>query len=170
MEHWPQKIFIFNADSSSLLEYYTVSLSNSRFRTPVCPLLFENTKLGGLHITNLVKSYYKNNVIKYLKVNESINSQIRIYELENFYRLDLNRELINEIIFEKTPEFLFDGVINSIETDLFKSFVRLKSVEFNPVSFLEVVRKQGIKWIRSINYQLRVNLSDLKSVRNFMNK
>ena len=170
LNQWPQKKFIFNASSSSLIEYHKVSLSNSKFRTPVCPLLFENTKLDGLHITNLVKSYYKNNVIKYLKVNESINSEIRIYELENFYRLDLNRELVNEIIFEKTPEFLFDGVINSIETDLFRSFERLKSIEFNPVSFLEVVRKQGIKWIRSINYQLKVNLSDLKSVKSFMSK
>ena len=169
----PKKKFIFNANSSnrslSLIEHFKVCLVNSQFRTAVCPLVFEDTKLGGLYINNLVNSYYKKNVIKYLKVNRSINCTIKTYELESFYGLDINRELINEI-FESTSEFLFDGVINSIETDLFKSFKSLKSLDFNPITFLEIVRKQGIQWIKNINYQLRVNLTDIKSVKKFIDK
>ena len=167
---WPPKKFIFNANSSSKMVYFTVKLINSQFRTPVCPLVFENTQLYGLWINNLVKSYYKKNVIKFLKVNRSINCTIKNYQLENFYGLDISKELINEKIFEKTSKFQFDGVINSIQTDLFKSIESLKSIQFNPVHLLEIVRKQGIQWIKNINYQVRVNLSDFESVKTCINK
>ena len=165
---WPPKSFIFNGNSS--LTHCTVLFGNSHYRTPVCPLVFENSRLDILEINNLVKSYYKQNLIKFLKVNQSINSNIRYQQFGDFYGLDLNKELINEEIFEKTSEFLFDGVINSIETDLFKSFKRLKSIRFNPIYFIEILQKQGIQWIKSINYQVRVNFSDLESVRTYMNK
>ena len=169
LDKWQHKKFIFNANSSnrssSLIEHFKVCLVNSQFRTAVCPLVFEDTRLGGLYINNLVNSYYKKNVIKFIKVNRSINCTIKSYELESFYGLDLNKELINEI-FEKTSEFLFDGVINSIQPDLFKSFKNLKSLDFNPICFLEIVRKQGIGWINNINYHVKVNLSDIKSVKN----
>lgn len=160
------KSFIFNVSS----EYFCVMFSNARFNIPICPLIFEKTKLSTLRIDNLVKSYYKRNVIKYHKTDRSIDAQIENFELQDFYGLDLNVELINRDIFNNTTKFLFDGVINSIETDLFKSFRNLKSVKFNPVYLLEIVRKQGIGWIKSINRDLKVNLSDSKSVTSNMGK
>ena len=160
------KSFIFNVSS----EYFFVMFSNTRFNIPICPLIFEEIKLATLRIDNLVKSYYKRNVINYHKIDRSIDSEIENFELQDFYGLDLNVELINRDIFNNTTKFLFDGVINSIETDLFKYFKNLKSIKFNPVYLLEIVRKQGIDWIKSINHGLKVNLKDSKSVTSNMGK
>ena len=161
------KSFIFHSNTT---KQFKVFLANSQYRTPVCPLVFENTRLDELEINNLVKSYYKQNVIRFLKVNQSIKSNIRTQQFVNFYGLDLNKELINQEIFEKTSEFLFDGVINSIQTDLFKSFKSLKSIRFNPIYFIDILEKQGIQWIKNINNQISVNLSDLDSVKTYINK
>lgn len=85
--------------------------------------------------------------------------------MEIFYNLDSDANLVHYEIFESTKEFIFDGVINSIQSDLFKPFKQLKSIKCNPYYLLKVVRKQGIEWVKNINLDVKVNLSDSMSVQ-----
>ena len=152
--------------------YYSMSFLNTQYKTPICPLLFENAKIPNLRFSHLVKSYYKRNTIDFLNDlnNSSLNTEISTYSLENFYGIDLDSNIINKEIFKKTTRFQFDGVINSIQTDLFKTFENVKFIEFNPIFLLDVIRKKGIDWMKSINYGIKANLSDQVSMKINMEK
>ena len=147
---------------SDTKRYFKASFLNTQFKTPVCPLIFEKAKISILQFSHLVKSYYRRNTINFLDdFNKSkLNAEIEMYMLDNFYGLDLDFKLINKEIFRETMVFQFDGVINSIHTDLFKTFENVKYIEFNPIFLLDVIRKQGIDWMKSINYGIKANLSD----------
>ena len=152
--------------------YFSMSFINTQYKTPVCPLLFENAKVSYLQFSHLVKSYYKKNSIQFLNDinNSSLKSEINEYSLENFYGLDLDSKLINEEIFKKTTGFVFNGVINSIEKDLFKTFENVEYIEFDSIFLLDIIRKQGIDWMKSINYGIKANLTDTVSMKINMEK
>ena len=163
------KNFIFSSRSK---EYFTANFFNTQFKTPVCPLIFQNAKIFQFKLSHLVESYVKRNKIDFLDdLNiSSLNADINTYQLENFYGLDLNIRLLNIEMFNKTIHFEFDGVINSIQTDLFRTFENVKYIKFNPVFLLDLVRKQGIDWMKYINYGMKANLSDLESMGSNMEK
>lgn len=78
----------------------------------------------------------------------------------------MNEVLLNENVFEATEIFSIDGVINSIQVDLFKNFQNLKKISLNPHHALGIFRQQGIDWIKSINWNVSIDMNDLDSMRN----
>ena len=142
-----------------------VKFQSSRFKTPICPLVFNSTDFYDLYFNDLIKSYYKTNVFRFLNYSKPIDFNVTYFILENFYGLDLDSNLIPVNMFRRMPNFVFDGEINSIQTDLFKSLTSLKSIKFSPIYFGSFVKRRGIEWIRSINYGLKVDLGDLSSVK-----
>ena len=147
-----------------LSKYYSAVLINTRFPEPICPLFFANSRLEYLKIHHLLNSYYKKNLLRFIKNSSSynqsigINSHIKTLELNEFYGLDL--DLLNRDVFKDTNQFAFDGVIRSIENDVFKPFRDLTSIMFNPKVFLDLVRRQGIEWIKQANDDLHINITD----------
>ena len=146
---------------------YTLDFYNSRFKTPICPLLFQDANYYHLQINDLIKSYYKTNVIQFLNYSglfKPVNFTNSDFILKNFYGIDLDWKIVNDKLFMTTTDFLFDGAINSIQSDIFRPFKSLKRLKFNPLYLSSLVKRRGIEWIRSINHELRVNLSDDKSI------
>lgn len=142
-----------------------LAFSNCKFDTPVCPIVFNNTKIDWFEISFMVNSYYKKNVIKFLDFNSSIlKSKIRFFSLYNFYGLDLNWNIINPVIFVSTTTFRFQGVINSIQIDLFSKFVNFTDIFFDIDTLKSIIKRKGLDWIRGINSNIRVNMSDRKSI------
>ena len=151
-------------------QFINVNFVNTQFRNPLCALQFKNAKIGKLQLNYLANSYYKRNVINFLDDdidnNSSLNSEVVKYVIENFYGLDLDWKLINREIFKKSREFHFDGVINSIQNDVFGSFDKLRLIRFNPIFLLNLVRKQGIDWIKTMNYGVKANLTNSEMKNN----
>ena len=150
--------------------FINVNFINTQFRNSLCALQLKNAKIGILKLNYLVNSYYKRNVINFLDDdidnNGSLNSEIFRYVVDNFYGLDLDWKLINRDIFKKSKEFHFDGVINSIQNDVFRSFEKLRLIRFNPIFLLNLIRKQGIDWIKSINMGIKSNLTNSEMINN----
>ena len=147
--------------------YFSLFFINTRFEKPICPLIFETSKMRNLVIRYMVNSYYKRNWIKFEEIsgNRRLNTSIRHLELREFYGLDLTSKIVNQEMFKNTEDFLFDGVINSIQVDLFKGyFPKLKRLQFNPIYFIDVIRKQGIGWLIEINRGLNVDFSNRTSI------
>lgn len=148
--------------------YFSLFFINTRFEKPICPLIFETSMMRELNIRYMVNSYYKRNWIKFeeMSVNRRLNTTIRHLQLSEFYGLDLTSKILNQELFKNTEDFLFDGVINSIQVDLFKGyFPKLKRLEFNPIYFVDVIRKQGIGWLIEINRGLNVDFSNRTSIK-----
>ena len=148
-------------------DYFSATFINTRFPEPICPLLFGNSRLESLVIHHLLDSYYKKNLLQFINSSSynqsSLNSHINTLELDQFYGLDLDSNLLNRFVFKRTRQFAFDGVIRSIENDVFKPFRHLNSIKFNPKFLLELIRRQGIEWIKRINDDLHINITDPES-------
>lgn len=154
---------------------YSLYFYNTLFQTPICPLIFATSKMKRLSLYYMVKSHYKTNYIRFEDDNQNRSlyqaNVIQACELIGFYGLDLTFDIVNRQVFNKASHFIFDGIINSIQVDLFKDFRMLKSIQFNPIYFVDVFRRQGIDWIRQINRDVNVNWSDPESISaNIQNK
>lgn len=149
---------------SRLMPVPSFTFSNSRFRDPICPLVFANTTISELLFKDLVKSYYKTNYIRFVNESFQLDSYIDLLSIVNLYNLDIDLSLVNREVFKNTPKFYFDGVINSIQTDFFAHFNDLYSISFSAKYFPSYIRRQGIEWIKIINYNTSVNLTNLTLV------
>lgn len=149
--------FIFSGS-----QFLVLTILKPKNTHPICPMFFRNATLTTLKLSYLISSFYLKNTIKFInQTTKRINSSIERFELYESVGLDLDRMLLNEEIFARTSEFSFKAYLNSIQTDLFKPFVNhLKTIELNPSYALELIRKRGIAWIKSINDHLRVDLND----------
>lgn len=156
-----ERNFIFSKSGIVLMLFFY----NSKFDTPVCPIVFNNSNLDYFELNFMINSYYKKNVIKFLDYNSSdLKSRVESFSLFNFYGLDLDWSIINPVLFASTTTFRIRGVINSIQTDLFSKFVNLTVIIFDVDTLKSIIKRKGIDWIRGINSNIRVNMSDRKSI------
>lgn len=56
-----------------------------------------------------------------LNITENINSQIYYLNLKNIYRITLNSNLLNHLVFKSVIILEIDGILSSIERDAFKN-------------------------------------------------
>lgn len=146
---------------------FHLNLLNIKFTTPICPLVFENANIEELKISNMVNSYYKKNVFRLINYTasepRSLNTNIRVLWLEQFYGIELDTTLLNSEIFQKTDFFSFQGVIKSIQPNLFENLRNFRLLLIDQDNLLDLTRSQGIEWIKKINYKIKANLSDPQS-------
>lgn len=144
---------------------YTLILVKPKSTHPICPLFFRNALIFQLSIQYLVKSYYMKNVIMFSNYSNtssspSLNSFITHLEIDQGYGIDLDSKLLNPEIFARTNYFTFTSHINLIEEDVFRPFT-FEGIYFYSDNFIQLVRRQGIGWTKSINSNIRVDLSNL---------
>ena len=141
-----------------------ISLHYCEYKTSLCPLLFKNSRIYYLTAFVMMNTFYKKNVLKFSddfdEKREDLNSHIYIFIIENAYNIDLDSSFLNKHVFAKTTNIRIKNQLNSIQTDLFKSFYNLFEIRFS-YHIKKLIHKQGIKWITFINSHLNVNLSDL---------
>lgn len=97
--------------------------------------------------------------------NEKINSIIGHLEFSAFFGLTLDKRLVDVDIFANTSRFTFDGVIVSIESDLFSSFKNLKELVFNYKFLRECILRQGLEWMTGINRDVHVDMNNSTAVQ-----
>ena len=117
-------------------------------------------------------SYYKKNVLQFSKTMSQsdlnkTNSTIKYLKFINSYHLNIDDTLLDKHVFRNMTYLYLYSNINSIQTNLFGSFENLKEIYFHVNEFMNLVRRQGIDWMKSMNSDLSVNISDSKEVSKY---
>lgn len=143
-------------------------LGECEFKEVICPLVFNNSKIRYLIVTNLIDLFYKTSTIRFSNETEAENSNIREMEIfiENI-SLDLN--LLNPSVFRNLLSLTVKGSVKSIDAEIFNALERLFVVNIETIHFRKLVHKTGIEWIRGINSELHVNLSDWDDIGRYFN-
>lgn len=161
--------FIFQTNDEFNL---AVTFSEPRVAHPICPLVFRNALLSVLNINYLIDSYFFKNLIKFENSSliSDLNCSIGYLYLNDIYEIDVDSNLLNERVFKKTSTFVFRGWVRSISEDAFVRLETLSAIKLHPVYGIEMLRRYGIKWIRAINSNVSVNLSNAREFRSNENR
>lgn len=74
--------------------------------------------------------------------------------------LSLDKNFFSKILFENTQILGIRGTIKHIDANVFRGFLKLKEIQLNLLN-LKTLIKQGIGWVKSINFDLK-NMTDFK--------
>lgn len=141
---------------------------------PICTLFFRNTLIATFYLEFLVNTYFKRYMVTFTDLQSSNEDTLLDYNLRigtlrviNSYNIDLNSKFLNKYLFANTGVILFDCNFNSIQVDVFKPFKKLKRIDFDTVYMLEFIRKNGIEWIKSINSDVNVNMTNIDELSEY---
>lgn len=139
---------------------------------PVCPMFFHLARIQIFRLAYLVDSYYFKNTLAFdnQTTHILINSTISALFVSKSYGLNIDSRFLNSYVFAKTQLFRFLCRLNSIQTDVFKPFSELRQIVFDSDSLIQLIRKQGIEWIRNINSDVNVNLKVVRAVNSNKNR
>lgn len=73
---------------------------NTKFRTPICPLVFQHARIKTLSISDMIDSFYKRNVLSF--INESfshLDSRIEVIHLLKTENINLDNKFLNPSVF-----------------------------------------------------------------------
>ena len=160
---FPVNIDIFGFNFSP--GYMKINLIDSDFgKYPWCPLVFYRSRISMLSLKGLVNSFYKINVLSFSDYNESVYSEIQALELNNVQNIDLDSNLLHQFVFQKLQSLYVRGSVRTINGTIFKTLGNLWFISFQTVYFRSIMHRKGINWIRSINDDLHVNISNKDDV------
>ena len=159
-----ESIFQIKTDKNNMLNW--IELNNVEYKHSICPFLFSNTNIRYLTLTGLIDTFYKTNVLSFSNETfPTLNSkiiQLSLYRI-NSIKLDLN--LVHRSVFNVTSVISINGgSLNSISEKIFRHMINLSNFKIYSRTFRKINHKQGIEWIRQMNYDLNVNFSNLTIV------
>ena len=130
-----------------LIEYST------KYTTNICPLVFRNSLLKTLLFEGISSSLINKNELGFLGQNliddDKLNSFIYHFGLV-LYRINLNQKILNKHAFAFTVVIEINGIINSIQTDLFKDFKYLKLLIIK-MNYVQNIFKKNNNWLQYLN-------------------
>lgn len=123
---------------------------------PYCPYFFSNVRVQFLCIAQQTNTFIRINMFSFLNTNRSeINSYIGFYRIDLYY-LSIDITIVNKDIFSRTRYVYLSGVIDRIQTDLFKYF-SFKKIFFKLKNMREFLHK-STDWLNYLN--LRFNFTN----------
>jgi len=136
-------------------------LINCEFKEKVCPLVFNNSVISSLIINNLANTFFKKNLLQFdNSLFNRVNSHIDALILDNVQNIDLDTNLLNPSVFKSIISLTVYGDVNSVKNYLFDQYLNLFRIGFQIAHVRKMFHKNGIQWIKTINYNLHVNLSN----------
>ncbi len=116
----------------------------------------------------------KDNKLKFMKIeiNDSstdLNSTVKSLDILNS-EIDLDTDLVYPEVFKKLESLIITGsIVTSISEDFFINFPKLNSFELDISNFEELLNK-GTEWLRHLNNEVRVNLSDINDINKYKDR
>ena len=147
-------------DSGNLL----ITLYDSQFKTTLCPLVFNNSHIAHLYISSLVDTFYKRNL---LTIENRTFSGLKSY-ISNIAikgeNINIDSNLLNPSVFKALRAIRLIGSVNMIDGNSLNALNSFVTISFIKEYYRDMIHKNGIKWIRDLNSQLKVNLSNFKEL------
>ncbi|CAF0908417.1 unnamed protein product [Brachionus calyciflorus] len=121
-----------------------------KFFKQTCPFIFQNTNLQYLKIYGQSYSFIKHNILGFIDFNQqSIGSKILNLEL-SFYKAYLSKEILNKLVFENVEKIFINGLVDSLESDLFENFHKVELINFH-IENLQYFLSKNNRWLASLN-------------------
>jgi len=147
-----------------------VSHGNNFQKKILCPLVFHEAYIiflylkstNGLIVRNVLS--FQTNVSSHLLAY--MNTSVKMFHLTS-YHADFDYTLLNKYIFKDLEILSITGMLNSIQTDLFKSFFKLRYLEINSHNIKHLFTKNS-KWLNYLNYFK--NDFDLNNIQFYSNE
>ena len=115
----------------------------------ICPLIFAKSRISYLLLSSTNSLFVKNS-LTFSNVSDDLAMYINpvIFDLDlRLYHIDLNEKLLNKHVFNKLVRLTLNGVIHSIDDDLFKSFDYLKLLRLKMENIQNIFHKKN-KWLQ----------------------
>ena len=147
--------------------YIKINLIESDFgKYPWCPLVFYHSRISFLTLKGLVNSFYKTNILTFSDTNDysSFYSEIQSLELNNVQNIDLDLKFLNRLVFKKLVRIYVLGSVRIIDASIFRTLTSLSYISFQTFYFRSIMHRNGIDWIKSINRDENVNISNKTEV------
>ena len=144
-------------------------LINIQFISSLCPLVFNNSRIPDLQINALANTFYKRNILTFSKLDSSkymVNSDVKNLYLTDIQEINIDSQFLNPLVFAKLAFFYVRGTIRNIEKEVFKSLENLELLSFDSNSFRKIIHKNGIEWIKSINKDIKINITNPSEIYN----
>ena len=142
------------------LEQYLI-LFDPQFKTTLCPLVFMYSNMPYVYLTGLADTFYKRNILTFEdRIFENLNSTIKELYLIKIENINIDAKLLNPSVFQNTEYIMFNGPVNMIDENSFNRLLSLYEIAFEKEYYRDMIHKNGIKWIRDLNPDLDVNLSN----------
>jgi len=130
------------------------SHSNNFQKKIICPLIFHEAKIFFLYLTS-ANGLIVSNVLSFQSDVSShllayMNTSVKMFHLTS-YHTDFDYTLLNKYIFKDLEILSITGMLNSIQTDLFMSFFKLRYIEINSYNIKHLFTKNS-KWLNYLNY------------------
>ena len=168
--HEIHSIFQIKLDPRSGIQGEKLTLRNCEFPKSglLCPLVFTKAQIYQLIVVNMANSFYKTNVLRFSnKTYKNLNSKITYLQFNDVVNVDFDLNLLHPSVFNDTNKIVvYSGSLNSISGSIFTSLKHLNSIQLNPVILRKICHMQGIDWIRKMNAEVNVNVSDLNCATN----
>lgn len=134
-----------------------------KFPQETCPIAFNNAQINFFQFKKLSSSLIRKNMLKFKQLNLSDQFDCFIFQLSvEIYRTDLSFDLLDKNVFKNLLVLDLNGVISSIQIDLFKSFNRLKLLRIRTQNIRNIFVNNN-KWIGNLNSNVNINLLDLET-------
>ena len=83
------------------------------------------------------------------------------------YHIDLNSDILSRFVFGQVNSLDINGQLNSVQTDLFKSFSKLKILRFRTQNVKGLFSRNN-EWLNYLNNDVHVNLDNVFDIeKNF---
>jgi hypothetical protein len=125
---------------------------NAFFSPKTCPLIFYNSHIKSTSFNYLTSSFVRKNILSFTQLNSNlsiINSTILQADF-SLYRLNFDLNLFNQHVFKKTTKLDLNGIIYSIQTDLFKYFTQIKLIRLRSQHVKQLFARNN-EWLESLN-------------------
>lgn len=156
----PRSIFqAFNSFASRYFHFIIPKL------IPICPISFSNVRITELNVFGLINTYYKRNILTFLDMSKeitNINSQISSVKLFGI-KVQLNRQIINEYVFNQTFQISLGGEFTAIEMGTFKSMKNLRILKLE-AQLCRMLFQRGIKWMLDLNPNVKIDFNSVEKL------
>jgi hypothetical protein len=130
----------------------------------LCPFIFYNVYFKLLSIEGISSSLLEKNILGFLKpknfTEENFLLNANILQLViRVYHINLNSNLLSRFVFGQISSLDINGQLNEIQTDLFKSFKKLKILRIRTQNVKGLFSRNNV-WLNYLNYDVKVNLDD----------
>ena len=151
-------------------DYINFTIINGRFENPLCPIVFGNSMIQIFQLIGLVDSFYKRNFLSFSNHSfHNMNSHVTRLQLDKVENINLDLKFLHPEVFKEIESIYIYGSINKIDDQLFRIFKSLSLISFKTNYFRKIVHKNGIKWMKSINSNLSVNVTNTLEIERSVN-
>jgi hypothetical protein len=139
----------------------------------MCPLIFLNSEIEFLQSKNLSANGFDFKNLNMRSANQlKLNSNINVFNIFAGENLQLSALLFDENVFLNTYSIEIDhSSLKLINDDTFSKLQQLQKLTLNLLNMEEFITssKNKNKWMKSLNYEVSVNLNDQDAIEMNLN-